>query len=1253
MYSSNKRKDITPKKKELEPRKRTELPCSAVIVDLTLVDDDDANDKMFLEKQNQPNATRRLFKIEPEVLKEECTSHESLSSSNGSTNSEFDSSCSLPPLSLYRNDPKLPIYSQRNPNLDEIFQICLKNNVPSDRYVSHKPVRVKDTATFVVNQTRANVKNPKDLDADDTPGAYSKKEQTRFYQVEENDDGEMEISCEVHVTKNAKGNVVSGTYRERVGNEWRSRCADIEKVYAVIRKRAVHKATLKRYKTAFTRYIVWVMPLKEYNEVYSKLKKSKHYKLLLPNILMYYYFNTGKRVPIVSSKHGNAKDGASDFRPKEHSLKETCKELVQDDNRAARLICQNMQHHENILETFSDSSVVRNPKQVSNYRQNYGPSKKAQNVDDIRDVIFDLLEQSNEDNPTVYVLDKDQPFIQELLVRHGKQVGIVAFLKQTLKDVERFCTTKANPRETSPLCADTTFNISEYLVTQTTYQQLSVIRRDNLKHPWFPGPIVFHRDQKQEDFAYFWQAVKRGNPSLSNLLVLGTDEDRALSGGILQETEGRTIHLLGKEHVFENVEKKLVALNFPIQQRRVIMQDIFGGRHDREDRDCLYGCESAEEYDQKVANLKQKWNNLEQEHTKNNPSNKFVSYFTTHKEKQIREKMIKAVRRKANIDGDYGQNPIEWLNFLSKKEIDEFGKNQGQNHRDTSLTTALAALKNRYLRLYDNLVKAIHDEGPYMLSPSYSHLIMTYDRWIDMEKDEKSEHIKALMTYVPTTATPTTALPRSATTVTLTEVETAADDLPHSDAVVRASQESTAHTTPRRLIITAREANIQVEAVPFANLQDIFTKAEFLLNEPGAIMKAASNEDRMRTVKSRYGTVPLIVKPQTKNKNLFECNCKVFKGMGLCADTVAVAEDNGVLIEYVNALRKKFQRKKRVPNLTAAIESNLNIANRGHKQNEVQKKARHQAAKTRQESLSASLPIHVNERHHQFPIHASRLPLMVGSGSVQNTQNISTTPTNVQLPMEKAYGTPVVGNVTRMNSVQNVNAVSTNQVQSSLPVKTVHGPPPVGNVTRMNAMQNVNAVSINQVQSLLPVGTVNNPPLVGNMTDMNSLQNVNAVSINQGQSSLPVGLAHCPPPVVNARQDINANSINRPPSNSECQPSHWHSGMSPGRYELVPLPGNVAKCYGCGQNFAEKYRSSPYNIIVKHVDRRIRGRDASGNIVYNQDFTNTYYHLSKDHILKKNPAFDGYVFATQALWNSLTNSHWLMLCSAGLIVYVL
>ena len=545
--------------------------------------------------------------------------------------------------------------------------------------------------------------------------------------------------------------------------------------------------------------------------------------------------------------------------------------------------------------------------------------------------------------------------------------------------------------------------------------------------------------------------------------------------------------------------------------------------------------------------------------------------------------------------------------------------------RDANLTTALAALKNRYLRLYENLVKAIYDEGPYMLSPSYSHLMMTYDKWIDLGTSEKSAHIKALMTYVPTT----TALPSSVTAIASTQIETTADDLLHSDAFVRTSQQST-HTVPRRLIISAQEANIQVEAVPLANLQEIFSKAEFLLNKPGAIMKAASNEDRMRTVKSRYGTVPLIVKPQTKNKNLFECNCKVFKGIGLCADTVAVAEDNGVLIEYVNALRKKFQRSKHVPNLTAAIESSLSIANRGHKKNEIQK-ARNQAAKTRQESLSASLPVNKRQEHptatstHLFndtmtgqgftplvcttgctdrPVHANHMPSMTGYGSLKNAHTIPN-PSNPQdqvpLPIGRAHNVPSVGNVTRVNAMQNVNAVSTNQGQSSLPMRTVHGQLPVGNVVRMDNMQHVNAVSVNQVESSLPIETVHCLPSVGNVTQMNNMQNVNAVSINQGRSSLPIGLARGPPPFGNAMQDVNAISVDPADSN----PSRWHSGMSPGRYELVLLPANVVKCYGCGQKFAQKYRSSPYNIIIKHVDRRIRGRDASGNIVHNQDFTST------------------------------------------------
>ena len=66
----------------------------------------------------------------------------------------------------------------------------------------------------------------------------------------------------------------------------------------------------------------------------------------------------------------------------------------------------------------------------------------------------------------------------------------------------------------------------------------------------------------------------------------------------------------------------------------------------------------------------------------------------------------------------------------------------------------------------------------------------------------------------------------------------------------------------------------------------------------------------------------------------------------------------------------------------------------------------------------------------------------------------------------------------------------------------------------------------------------------------------------------------------------------------------WHSGMSPFPYEILLLPNNVRKCYGCGNDFAEKYRKPPFNLIVKHVDRRIIKKcEQTGRLVFSHDYT--------------------------------------------------
>ena len=98
----------------------------------------------------------------------------------------------------------------------------------------------------------------------------------------------------------------------------------------------------------------------------------------------------------------------------------------------------------------------------------------------------------------------------------------------------------------------------------------------------------------------------------------------------------------------------------------------------------------------------------------------------------------------------------------------------------------------------------------------------------------------------------------------------------------------------------------------------------------------------------------------------------------------------------------------------------------------------------------------------------------------------------------------------------------------------------------------------------------------------------------------------------------------------------WHSGMSPFPYEVVLLPNNVRKCYGCGNDFAEKYRKPPFNLIVKHVDGRIIKKcEQTGQLIFSNDYNNTYYHLVGLHVLCKNPALTGVAIISRELYSTL------------------
>lgn len=134
--------------------------------------------------------------------------------------------------------------------------------------------------------------------------------------------------------------------------------------------KAVHKKTKAEEGSCFTRVINYLMPLMDHNKVNGKLKDLGTYHLTCPFLIVHYYFKGSENVCVHGDTHGNVKPGstATEFGPREHSSKVECRTKTGTDRRAPRIIAQEFTEQIDILDSDSDCSVIRDPKQVTNCR---------------------------------------------------------------------------------------------------------------------------------------------------------------------------------------------------------------------------------------------------------------------------------------------------------------------------------------------------------------------------------------------------------------------------------------------------------------------------------------------------------------------------------------------------------------------------------------------------------------------------------------------------------------------------------------------------------------------------------------------------------------------------------------------------------------------------------------------------------------------------------------------------------------------
>ena len=73
----------------------------------------------------------------------------------------------------------------------------------------------------------------------------------------------------------------------------------------------------------------------------------------------------------------------------------------------------------------------------------------------------------------------------------------------------------------------------------------------------FLGPVFVYRNQRKEDFQYFWQPVSRENEALENFKLIGTDEGEELYNVTNKEQTKNSTHFFCVSHVRRNIEKNL------------------------------------------------------------------------------------------------------------------------------------------------------------------------------------------------------------------------------------------------------------------------------------------------------------------------------------------------------------------------------------------------------------------------------------------------------------------------------------------------------------------------------------------------------------------------------------------------------------------------------------------------------------------------------------------------------------------------
>ncbi|XP_052699373.1 uncharacterized protein LOC128176881 [Crassostrea angulata] len=444
---------------------------------------------------------------------------------------------------------------------------------------------------------------------------------------------------------------------------------------------------------------------------YSKLKSSDQFKRRVTIFTKLPSSNKDKQdIAVVEYQgswespklpHGNCTKASVPYRRTDPAILREAAHITKQHHQMPMTTCQQMMQN--------DSINAPRAKQIRDkvYRETKKTDSENFPLHNIADEVLCVINmcQNGENN------------VREIFLTPNKPPSVIVYSDEQLEDMKSNC---IGPNG-SVIGIDRTFNLGPCFVTTTTYKNVKILKRETLQNPIFLGPVFLHWDGETDSYFKFLCHLnsKLGFPSG---LKVGSDEEKAIKNAINQSFH-KPCHLLCTKHLKDNVRRYLKDKDgCRAKERETIVKSIFG-------HDGLLNSDDSFSFESKFADMDSvlaKFPN-------------FQNHFQNRLKPLLHDHVFLPLQN-GTVNELWTNNNSESLNNRIK---------QSTNWKPQKLPDLIHKLNEISSFQLNDLRRAIHGNGNYILDDTVKRHHVSPDVWVKMSKTEKQKRTWKLLTQKP------------------------------------------------------------------------------------------------------------------------------------------------------------------------------------------------------------------------------------------------------------------------------------------------------------------------------------------------------------------------------------------------------------------------------------------------------------------------------------------------------------------------